>query len=106
MSELATRGVDIAQMVNQTLSMTIQAIRWTAEAIENAIKSTGRTKLWLSEDTGIPYSTLNRKLAGKGDFTFSELLLIAESLGVSPATFTPPEFARANGELEAAELAS
>jgi lambda repressor-like predicted transcriptional regulator len=79
--------------------MSNQSIDFTADAVSKAITGTGRTKTWVSDQTGIPYSTLNRKLAGKADFTFSELLLIAETLGVSPAAFTPPQFARA----EAAE---
>lgn len=75
--------------------MSNPVIRWTAAAITRAIDETGRTKVWVSDRTGIPYSTLNRKLAGKGDFTFSELLLIAEVLGVEPSAFTPPAFAQA-----------
>lgn len=90
--------LDIARMVNQTTAMTNRAIQWTAEAVDAAVKQTGRTKTWLSEQTGIPYSTLNRKLAAKADFSFSELLLIAEALGVSPAAFTPPAFVPAAKE--------
>ena len=72
--------------------MSNQATEWSAEAVREAIKSDGRTKLSLSEETGIPYPTLNRKLAAKTEFRFSELLAIAEALGVSPAKFTPPMF--------------
>lgn len=67
---------------------------WIALAVQDAILSSGRTKRSLSDETGIPYPTLNRKLAAKTEFSFRELLLIAEALGVSPATFTPPAFAR------------
>lgn len=67
---------------------------WTARAVRDAISESGRTKLALSDDTGIPYATLNRKLAGKSDFTFRELLTLADALGVSPAAFTPPAFQR------------
>lgn len=67
---------------------------WIALAVQDAILSSGRTKRSLSDETGIPYPTLNRKLAAKTEFSFRELLLIAEALGVSPATFTPPAFSR------------
>lgn len=62
--------------------------------VESAIKSAGRTKVSVSEETGIPYPTLNRKVAGKSEFSFTELLLIAECLQVSPAEFVPSQFAR------------
>ena len=42
--------------------------------------------------SGIPYSTLRRKIRGHGDFDFPELLTLAEALGVHPAGFTPPAF--------------
>lgn len=72
--------------------MSNQTTEWSAQAVREAIRSDGRTKLSLSEETGIPYPTLNRKLAAKTEFRFSELLAIAEALGVSPALFTPPAF--------------
>lgn len=67
-------------------------MEWSAQAVREAITTDGRTKLSLSEETGIPYPTLNRKLAAKSEFRFSELLLIAEALGVAPSRFTPPAF--------------
>lgn len=68
------------------------AIDWTAAAVRKAIEESGRTKRSISDSTGIPYPTLNRKLDGKGEFSFSDLLAIAESLTVPPARFTPPAF--------------
>lgn len=67
---------------------------WTARAVQDAILASGRSKTSLSDETGIPYPTLNRKVGGKTEFNFRELLLLADALGVSPATFTPPPFAR------------
>lgn len=67
---------------------------WTAAAVQRAIDASGKTKVAISEATGIPYPTLNRKLAAKTDFGFRDLLALAECLGVSPATFTPPAFAQ------------
>lgn len=61
--------------------------------VDSAIKSAGRTKVSVSEESGIPYPTLNRKVAGKSEFSFTELLLIAECLGVSPSIFVPSQFA-------------
>ncbi|QIK82436.1 helix-turn-helix transcriptional regulator [Sanguibacter sp. HDW7] len=78
-------------MNNHAASTTIE---WSARAVREAIADTGRSKVSISDETGIPYATLNRKLAAKGEFSFRELLLIAEALGVSPSTFTPPAFAR------------
>jgi len=66
----------------------------TANAVESTRKRAGRTKRWLSDETGIPYPTLNRKVAAKTEFTFTELFKIAEALGVSPAEFTPIAFTR------------
>ena len=66
----------------------------TAELVNAAIEKSGRYKTELSEETGIPYATLNRKLAGKGEFRLSELLLLAEALEVHPSTFTPHAFAK------------
>ncbi|MCR2051785.1 helix-turn-helix domain-containing protein [Actinomyces bowdenii] len=69
---------------------------WTAKAIRAALADSGHTKRYLSEETGIPYPTLNRKVAGRRDFTFSELLAIAKALQVHPATLVPPQFKTAN----------
>lgn len=65
---------------------------WTAQAIRAALADSGVTKRYLSQKTGIPYPTLNRKVAGSRDFTLSELLAIAEALQVHPAAFVPPQF--------------
>ena len=72
--------------------MSNPTIDWTARAVRDAIADAGRSKTSLSDETGIPYPTLNRKAAGKVEFRFSELLLIADALGVSPSIFTPPQF--------------
>lgn len=69
-------------------------IEWTAKSVRDAITDAGRSKTSLSDETGIPYPTLNRKVAGKTEFSFTELLLVAEALGISPSAFTPPQFQR------------
>lgn len=65
-----------------------------AQAVQMAIGESGRSKRSISDETGIPYPTLNRKLAGKTDFTFRELFLLADALGVAPWALTPPEFSK------------
>lgn len=69
---------------------TSRAVVWSARAVQEAIGQAGRTRRSISEETGIPYASLNRKLAGKTGFTFSELFLIAEATGVRPSRFAPP----------------
>ena len=81
-------------MSNRVTSESAEAVAWTARTITDAIDKSTLTKLSISDQTGIPYSTLNRKLAGKSDFTFAELILLADAIGVSPADFTPPALQR------------
>lgn len=81
--------------------MSNQVIEWTARAVRDAIADSSRSKTSLSDETGIPYPTLNRKTAGKSEFSFTELLLIADALGVSPCIFTPPQFQRRAGAVAA-----
>ena len=75
--------------------MSNRIIEWTAAAVRDAIVDAGRSKTSLCDETGIAYPTLNRKVAGKSEFSFTELLLIADALGVAPSAFTPPPFQRA-----------
>ncbi|WP_295014842.1 hypothetical protein [uncultured Microbacterium sp.] len=69
----------------------------------SAIKEAGRTKLSVSDATGIPYPTFNRKAAGKSEFSFTELLEISEELGATPAAFVPEAFRQAPEALPLAE---
>ncbi|MBG6083281.1 helix-turn-helix domain-containing protein [Zhihengliuella flava] len=73
---------------------------WTAHAVQAEIDRSGMTKVAVSDETGIPYPTLNRKLAAKTEFSFRELLLLAEALNVEPSTFTPPAFERHRTEVQ------
>lgn len=43
----------------------------------------------LSEATGIPYTTLHRKLRGHTDIGANEMVRIADALGVHPSVITP-----------------
>ena len=81
--------------------MTTDPRQSVAEAVAFEMSAADRSKRWLSAKTGIPYSTLNRKLRAEVDFTFGELFLIAQALGVPAARFTPdafvPQIAPASG---------
>ncbi|MFC9769656.1 helix-turn-helix domain-containing protein [Rhodococcus jostii] len=54
----------------------------TAAAVRDAYKSVGATIESLSDDTGIPATTLKRRLAGKTSFQLDQLALISEALDV------------------------
>lgn len=72
--------------------MTTAVQQAIAASIAFELTRADRSKRWLSEQTGIPYSTLDRKMRARGDFTFTDLAKIAAALGVSPSAFTPPVF--------------
>lgn len=65
---------------------------WTAQTVAQAVLNSGMSKNRVATETGIPYRTLDRKLRGASDFTWRDLLAIAEVLGINPAKFTPPAF--------------
>lgn len=50
------------------------------------------SKSRVAELTGIPYSTLGRKLIGAADFSFDELYRIAVATGRRPSDFVPRAF--------------
>ena len=55
----------------------------TAMAVEAAIDAAGQSQLGVSDATGIPRTTLIRRLRGLSPFTIAELEAIAEVLGVT-----------------------
>lgn len=71
-------------MVNATPSV--------AELIIEQLDTQSRSVRWLSETTGIPYSTLSRKVRGKADIGANEMVVIADALGVHPSVITPAIF--------------
>lgn len=97
---MSNRNIQISKLLRLTVThmdsmitcMSNPEIKWTAEAVQEAIRDAGRSKQSLSDETGIPYSTLNRKLAAKAEFSFTELYILAQALGVHPSSFTPPAF--------------
>ncbi len=60
-----------------------------ASVIVSALDQDKRSKRWLSEATGIAYSTLRRKLQGQADLTVRGGARIARALQVPPASLLP-----------------
>lgn len=60
-----------------------------ARTVRDAIEATGRSVHGLAVETGIPYTTLDRKLR-RGTFTVEELYLLGIALDREPASFFPP----------------
>lgn len=58
-------------------------------AIVSALLRANRSRRWLATRTGIPYSTLRRKLQAHADLSVTDLARIAEALEVSPASLLP-----------------
>ena len=73
----------------------MDAPNWPLEvtaAVAQAIKDKQQNPHRVSEMTGIPRTTLRRKLAGRGKaFDLDELAAIAEALGVSVVELTTPK---------------
>jgi hypothetical protein len=61
--------------------------RAVAGAVAEAIAANGHTQLSVSEATGIPRTTLLRRLGGVTPFTVAELAAIADFLGMAAADF-------------------
>lgn len=59
-----------------------------AEATAAAVKASGMTQRQVSEETGIPLVTLNRKLTGRVPLNSLELAMIAEAVGTTPTDLT------------------
>lgn len=63
--------------------------RETAALVQAALDVAERTPLAVSEHTGIPRTTLLRRLTGTSPFTVAELEMIADFLGVSLLSLIP-----------------
>lgn len=64
----------------------------TAQAVSQVMVNAGFSRLKLAEATGIPYTTLKRKLLGVTPFDVREVYLIARALSVPAADLLPDEF--------------
>ncbi len=60
-----------------------------ADAVKAAMKRSGFTYRKLSDVTGIPLVTLNRRLNGHRSFQAEELVTIADALGICASEFLP-----------------
>lgn len=60
-----------------------------ARTVAAAIADSGVTGVWLCERTGIPRTTMHRRLTGLSPFTVAELDAIAGALRVPVETLTP-----------------
>ncbi|MDR0593714.1 MAG: hypothetical protein LBG60_10765 [Bifidobacteriaceae bacterium] len=63
-----------------------------AREVAAAIARADRSCAWVAKTTGIPNTTLGRKLRGHVPFNMVELASIAEALGVPASRFVPPSF--------------
>lgn len=59
--------------------------RQVSVRVAEQIKASGVTLVWLCERTGIPRSTMNRRLAGHSAFNLNELDQIAAALRIGTA---------------------
>lgn len=60
------------------------------QAVQQAIAASGSTLTAISEGTGIPQSSLSRKLKGAAPFTVTEVDLIARHLDIPIERLTAP----------------
>ena len=66
--------------------------REIADKVAANILRAERSKASVALAVGIPATTFNRKINGHVEFTFSELLRIAEELDVNPSELIPSVF--------------
>jgi DNA-binding phage protein len=65
-----------------------------SQIIFKAILDAERSQSWVANKSGIPVTTLRRKLQGQGDFRLGEVASIAQALNLTPADLLPTEFFR------------
>lgn len=63
-----------------------------ARNIAAAITQKDRTKKSVADSAGIPITTFNRKLKAQAEITIMDICLIADALGVNPASLAPTSF--------------
>ena len=62
--------------------------------VDEKIREKGMTKRFVSEKSGMPYSSLNSKLKGYRGFDLDDILALAEAIGESPSELLPPQFTK------------
>lgn len=67
---------------------------WVGNRVDEKIRKKGMTKRFVSEKSGMPYSSLNSKLKGYRGFDLDDILALAEAIGESPSELLPPQFTK------------
>ena len=67
---------------------------WVGNRVDEKIHEKGMTKRFVSEKSGMPYSSLNSKLKGYRGFDLDDILALAEAIGESPSELLPPQFTK------------
>lgn len=70
----------VSRMTNASLTESLAAI------VRDLMDSQGRSVNNMADSTGIPFSTLRRRVRGQRPFTTTELDLVATELGTDIAT--------------------
>lgn len=70
----------------------------TADKVSEAITQSKKSVASIAEETFIARSTLQRKLAGKSEFTIDDLYAIAQALGISTKSLLPDELLNESGK--------
>lgn len=63
-----------------------------AGLVARAMTEKGISRMKLSDETGIPNTTLKRKINAQTPFDFEDLYLISTALNKTPSYFTPRAF--------------
>jgi transcriptional regulator with XRE-family HTH domain len=69
---------------------TSQAREYVAAEVRAALARDGRSAAQLASDSGIPRSSLSKKLRAQVSLTVEELLAISTALSIDPGTLVPP----------------
>lgn len=67
---------------------------WVGNRVDEKIREKGMMKRFVSEKSGMPYSSLNSKLKGYRGFDLDDILALAEAIGESPSELLPPQFTK------------
>lgn len=67
---------------------------WVGNRVDEKTREKGMTKRFVSEKSGMPYSSLNSKLKGYRGFDLDDILALAEAIGESPSELLPPQFTK------------
>lgn len=69
----------------------------TTERIKSKVEASKLSLAAIANITGISYSTLNRKTKGRGEWSATEVYLVARAIHVPMLDLLPPEVTGAHG---------